>query len=215
MWVDVVSVVLPAGPHSFSLSFVFINLICSFCSMKKLWLCSDYLDYFQGCILHDFSSHSCFWRNMARLTNVSQLLEEACGGREADACKTSVALVLYLQIRHVEGQQITFSLTQSRWWERSLWRSRVLGASFHYLFKQLICKLQSHVVQSFDSLFNLSCFTYTECKYGGWEWGIFLKEMPNAGCKQILQVPQPLFSRKAAKRYVFCLLPGFSSGLLV
>lgn len=51
---------------------------------------------------------------MVRLTNVSQLLEEAHGGREADPCKTSVALVLYLQIKHVENQQSTFSLTQSR-----------------------------------------------------------------------------------------------------
>ncbi|KAI1240966.1 hypothetical protein IHE44_0009420 [Lamprotornis superbus] len=41
-----------------------------------------------------------FWRNIARFTNVSQLLEEACGGREADPFKTSVAFVLYLQIRH-------------------------------------------------------------------------------------------------------------------
>lgn len=62
--------------------------------------------------------------------------------KRADPCKTTVALVLYLQIRHVEGQQSTFSLTQSKWKERSWWRRKEPGASFLYLSKQLICKLE-------------------------------------------------------------------------
>jgi len=41
---------------------------------------------------------------------VSQLLEEACGGREADHCKIILALLLHLQSRYATAQPSTFCM---------------------------------------------------------------------------------------------------------